>query len=580
MHLLADLISDPRMLPGDFVIDGFDDSAIIQLCATGMKLYPIQKYMLERYQQYGGQEMADTPGRMVAWLLDAFCHAPRDSEAVASHGDIAYACGPTKFLSEHLCIITDKAPWPGAPPLPCPTDKAYYMTTSPTSILEKLRCAFEHGFPRVVVSTAQACQVQQEVNSILSSTMPSCSTRYSAPQLSKKLVHQWSSKEGWSGTGSAVCTDIAAVAADVAQGLSLFHGMTPAATLESVFQVPAFLWAMWYCLVNRVPSSPEAIADSKSKYWECFLKFHQQHGFAPSPYCLDRLVMDGESVRKKRRTQVEGVCAAAENALTAPGADSAPSPWDAAFEEALGMQLCARPAAPAGDEEDEEDVHLIQGSASESAQAAAISEDAEAWVVIAAHIPALQRLTADRDQAVAKEDFCLAESFRNKIAALVKETQKAAVCLCCFVEAPSAVARKKGPEPWTYAAGFKQKLLCSHCTKHAIADGSARHLNNAVVSLERRTHAELKMALTFADEQVAKQQKGKARGYVKQLKEAVRDLKPSLCHGQGMKHASKDICKSWLQTQLYRTCHRVALEPSLYRHLSACRTALRLLEAL
>ena len=109
------------------------------------------------------------------------------------------------------------------------------------------------------------------------------------------------------------------------------------------------------------------------------------------------------------------------------------------------MQPCARPAAPAGDEEDEEDAHLIQGSASESAQPAAISEDAEAWVVIAAHIPALQRLTADRDQAVAKEDFCLAESFRNKIAALVKEMQKAAVCLCCFVEAPSAVAREKGP---------------------------------------------------------------------------------------------------------------------------------------
>ncbi len=44
----------PALLPGDYLLNSFGGSLICQLCAVGMKLAPLQSFMLERFQCYGG----------------------------------------------------------------------------------------------------------------------------------------------------------------------------------------------------------------------------------------------------------------------------------------------------------------------------------------------------------------------------------------------------------------------------------------------------------------------------------------------------------------------------------------------
>jgi hypothetical protein len=73
-----------------------------------------------------------------------------------------------------------------------PTDKAYYMTATPTLLLEMLRAAFEKGFPPDIRSDREYVQVQKDVSALLCRVLLGVGPDYTGPYLAKKFVYEWS----------------------------------------------------------------------------------------------------------------------------------------------------------------------------------------------------------------------------------------------------------------------------------------------------------------------------------------------------------------------------------------------------
>ena len=180
---MPDILADSRMLPGDFLLRQFNDDPLLQLCCTGMKIYSVQKYMVESFHRCGGQDLRESTVKIVHWLLDTFCNTPRDHVADSAHGDIGHACGPTSFMTQSR-IITSCPPWHGAPALVSPTEQKYFQTTTPTAVLDSLRAALV-GYPRPLVKLGEALATQSEVSRLLSTHMPGMNENYTAPQVSK-----------------------------------------------------------------------------------------------------------------------------------------------------------------------------------------------------------------------------------------------------------------------------------------------------------------------------------------------------------------------------------------------------------
>ena len=67
---LKPIISDPAMLPGDYLIDNFDGVSLIQLVVVGMKYFSIQKHLLMTYAAWGGRDLEENAEKLVQWLLD------------------------------------------------------------------------------------------------------------------------------------------------------------------------------------------------------------------------------------------------------------------------------------------------------------------------------------------------------------------------------------------------------------------------------------------------------------------------------------------------------------------------------
>jgi hypothetical protein len=61
--------------------------------------------MLESARAIGFQELENDLGKLVGWLLNAFCNTPTVEEAIAAHGDVSYSTGPTPFLKQCGIIV-------------------------------------------------------------------------------------------------------------------------------------------------------------------------------------------------------------------------------------------------------------------------------------------------------------------------------------------------------------------------------------------------------------------------------------------------------------------------------------------
>ena len=177
----------PDLLPGDYLLDSFGSSLICQLCAVGMKLAPLQRRLLQRFEVYGGAAMHDDPIAVVAWLLDTYVNgyvpSPAVVQAMSAHGD-ALATGPTSFLRQ-LGIITIHAPFPSASPLVTWTDRLYYQELDPALVLRRLRAAFEHVDVQIQ-SAVEYIRVQDSIIDILVENMHDISRNYTGPYLATK----------------------------------------------------------------------------------------------------------------------------------------------------------------------------------------------------------------------------------------------------------------------------------------------------------------------------------------------------------------------------------------------------------
>ena len=181
--------------------------------------------MVESFHRCGGQDLRESTVKIVHWLLDALCNAPRDHVADSAHGDIGHACGPTSFMTQAR-IITSCHPWHGAPALMSPTEQKYFQTTTPTAVLDSLRAALV-GYPRPLVKLGEALATQSEVSRLLSTHMPGMNENYTAPQVSKQLIHAWRTVDNFDAS-DVVCGELVETSADQKGGLRYFRKMTPA----------------------------------------------------------------------------------------------------------------------------------------------------------------------------------------------------------------------------------------------------------------------------------------------------------------------------------------------------------------
>ena len=286
MIALKPVLSLDSMLPGDFPRNSCFDSALLQLCVTGMKLFPLQEYLVGRMCTYELDRcvVLDT---IVAWLLDGYVNCVISSAAVAAHGDNSHATGPTVFLKQ-LYILT-KEPRTGtlsdAPAYVSQGNgESYYVTEKPTFVLRLLEASFEHGFPRDIPSAEVYIETQHTVCKILAASMVNVST-YTAPYLAKKLVHFWADQSRFEFTGATI-HDLVIISADPSAGLKEFPACCPASALADMFAVRAPLWPMWYCLVGPVEETAEFISSHIGLIGDAGHLFVMTNRFAPNLHQL------------------------------------------------------------------------------------------------------------------------------------------------------------------------------------------------------------------------------------------------------------------------------------------------------
>ena len=162
----------PDFLLGDYLMDSFRGLLICQLCAVGMNLAPLQHYLLQRFECYGGHSMDDNPMSLVAWLLDTYVNGdmpePVIEEAMAAHGDTLMTSS-TDFLQQ-LGVISDVPPFRSASPLFTWADRLYYQTLETTFFIRRLRAALERLNVQIR-STKEYIQVQHQTIDILVDNM-------------------------------------------------------------------------------------------------------------------------------------------------------------------------------------------------------------------------------------------------------------------------------------------------------------------------------------------------------------------------------------------------------------------------
>ena len=234
MEQMRSLLADPLFLPGDFVIDGAPAVSLVEQVMSGMKLFPVQNRLLETYEEYGGAELLDDMPRMLAWMLNAVIQesaAGISPECLEAHGDP----GPIAFLLQ-LDAISAKSPYPGAVELPLHASKPYYMTLAPTARLEKLREGMR-GLSRDISSAEDYLRRNAELCDVLMASLTNVSLDYTAPLLSRKLVHLWaraSDPIDWAQL--SVGDLIGSGMADQKDGLQHFDPRMPMSVLQDAYQ--------------------------------------------------------------------------------------------------------------------------------------------------------------------------------------------------------------------------------------------------------------------------------------------------------------------------------------------------------
>ena len=168
------------------------------------------------------------------------------------------------------------------------------------------------------------------------------------------------------------------------------------------------------------------------------------------------------------------------------------------------------------------------------------------------------------------EKFLVARPKKDEILACLLQIQNLPVCPCCFIELPSRACLESGCESWRFQ---DRKLVCSHCGKRALYDGSAAHWKMVRESLRHRVRAECELALHSPESD--------GRGMVsKELKAILKDL--NIGYGLGFggpKNKHKEIIPVWVVGQINRTLQRLFFEPDLRKERKALLVALRLLGA-
>ena len=252
---LRSILAREDMLPGDYLSHDFYGSALLQLVATGMKLKHLQDFLNDTLLEFGGENLADDPLGIMAWLVHCFQSCSPDPVAQSQHGDNANCCGPTMFLQQ-VGITTDVPPYSSAAPLRFPTDKLYYMARDPSICLRKLHAAFEHGYPCEVRTGQDYVEGQMRCSRILVDCMLGVNMNYTAPQLTKKLFRHWAVTSGMSFQEVPI-GDLRKAVADQKGGLDHFLPDMPSSMLTELFGVFPLDWAVWYCLVEKVVETPD-----------------------------------------------------------------------------------------------------------------------------------------------------------------------------------------------------------------------------------------------------------------------------------------------------------------------------------
>ena len=295
----------PGMTPGDFPIGARSDfygSPLLQLCATAMKIHPLQVIMLQTRELFGGAELAQDTGNILAWMLDAYVKGGPGcqgwDEAMVAQGDCPYDCGPTQWLKQLEAMVTDP-PYEGAPPLRLPTGRLYYLAMQPTRRLDRLHAALKNV--NVKIATAEDyIESQAQIIEILSSSLHHVNERYTAPQLAKKLVYEWS-KDSLVYDAVSVA-QLRRVCADASDGLGDFMDAMPASAVQAVLKVPPPLSPMWYCLSKPITKDPQWIAGHIQELTTAREAFVQKLAFPPKPLQLIDIVADGKWQPPKRKS--------------------------------------------------------------------------------------------------------------------------------------------------------------------------------------------------------------------------------------------------------------------------------------
>ena len=188
-----------------------------------------------------------------------------------------------------------------------------------------------------------------------------------------------------------------------------------------------------------------------------------------------------------------------------------------------------------------------------------------------ARIPKIYELREVLDGLVAAERFVPeAQDKKAELLEELKHMEELSVCMSCWIEAPSAKARKFGAEWWHHV---NHRMLCARCGRTATCnDGSQNSMKQACESLRRRVRAELEMALEHLPESCDSTMR-------KKLKAATRDLEVKFGVGKAPRQVeTKKVQLAWLATQLHRTRERLLPEKWAVQERSALLLALEALE--
>ena len=186
-------------------------------------------------------------------------------------------------------------------------------------------------------------------------------------------------------------------------------------------------------------------------------------------------------------------------------------------------------------------------------------------------LPKVAAMKESMANLINAEQFFVAKAKKDEILACLQQIQNLPVCPCCFIELPSRACRGIGSESWRFR---DRRVVCSHCGKRALYDGSTTHWQLVRESLRHRVRAECELALQAASPGCD------GHGVVsKELKAILKDLNICYGHGRGPKNNHKEIIPAWVVGQINRTLQRLFFEPDLRKERGALLVALRLLGA-